>query len=213
MKLHFTAALLHAEGHLLLRTYLGLCPSLPRSSSVLIVAFGNETHKSISCFFSYQKEVHIQPTQPWKKTLQIKRKKHNSGIELSLLGSSKLQKKPGIKQKQNLTIKSVLFKNLPKPSHLDFCLTQMWTESATIPLLLPCAWHHSATCFLVSFSSKCAHPAKAEEQVCFPKGMQTNHARSFTWLAGTESGDSSEVTYTARSHLTVGQWSCHCHLP
>jgi len=51
----------------------------------------------------------------------MKRKKHNSGIELSLLGSSKLQKKPGMRQKQNLNIKSLLFKNLPKTPHLHFC--------------------------------------------------------------------------------------------
>lgn len=68
MKPHIIAALFHAEGRLLLRTHPGLSPSLPRSSSVLLAASGNETHKSISwSFFFLPKESPHPPYSALKK--------------------------------------------------------------------------------------------------------------------------------------------------
>lgn len=62
-KPHFAIALLwHAEGHLLLRMHLSLNSSLSKSSCVLFVASGNETHKSIARSLLYQKEFHIHPS-------------------------------------------------------------------------------------------------------------------------------------------------------
>lgn len=96
-KPHFAIALLwHAEGHLPLRTHLGLNSSLPKSSCELLVASGSETRKSVAWFCSTERNsTSILHTPEGKHCTWKEKTKLGNWVQPK--GRSKLQKKPGTK--------------------------------------------------------------------------------------------------------------------
>lgn len=118
---------------------------------------------------------------------------------MSLLGSSELQKKPRMKQKLPLTIRSLLFKS-PQPSSSSFSLCTNMNRVCKHPsltslcLVAPCNLLRTPS---LSLSSKHASPSKVGQQVCF-SDRNANKSCMLLHLAGhlRENGASSEVTHS-----------------